>query len=214
MGSSRSVIVTIVLAVLVAGGAVGGAVYLRSKRAPVEPAPSPEPPPVISTWCRTEPCSVLAETTVGTTKVELIADAGAKSGRLRINGDRLVEATITDRGATLTGKSLQCLDGTDIACLIKGERDSGGWLGEVVTGRADTWKLLERSYQSDAGHLSLAEVTGDGVQEVVAVQKGFFAKVFLLDGSELGCTKTVTKIEQLPGWPAPKPAKTQLKVCT
>jgi hypothetical protein len=207
------VIITLVLALLVVGGALGGAVYLRSKQDTAEPAPPPAPPPVTSTSCRTEPCSVLAATTLGNTRIELVADAGGKSGRLRIGGDRLIESSVTDRGVTLTATSLECFSASISACLIKDDLPGGGTIGEVVVGRSDKWNLLERSYLSDAGHLSLAEVTGDGGPELIAVQKGFFAQIFLLDGNELGCTKTVAKIEQLPGWPTVKPVKNQLKTC-
>jgi hypothetical protein len=213
LGSSRSVIITLVLALLVVGGALGGAFYLRSSQQTTEPAPPPAPPPVTATSCRTEPCSVLVATTLGNTKVELVADAGGKSGRLRINGDRLIESSVTDRGVRLTESSLECVSASISACLIKGDLPSGGTIGEVVVSRSDKWNLLERSYLSDAGHLSLADVNGEGGPELIAVQKGYFAQVFLLDGSELGCTRTVAKLEQLPGWPKVKPVKGQLKKC-
>ncbi|MEV4319329.1 hypothetical protein [Actinocrispum sp. NPDC049592] len=214
MGNSRAVIITVVLALLVAGGAVGVALYLRNRDVPAAQTPPPPTAPATPTDCRVEPCAVLAAATVGNTKIELVADQGAKSGRLRIGPDRVIEVTITDRGAALTGKSLQCMSGSLSACLVKGDLPSGGTIGEIVVGRSEKWNLTERSYLSDAGYLALQEVTGDGGPELVAAQQGFYLRVYQLDGSELGCTRTVGKLEQIAGWPNPKVTKTQLKACT
>jgi hypothetical protein len=213
--SSKSVLFTVLLSVLVAAGAVGGAALLRDRQEP--PAPTPagsatQPPP---STCRIEPCQVLASTTVISTSVELLADAGNRSGRLRIGGSastRVIESTITSRGVTLTASSMQCVAGPMSACVIRGALD-GGIAGEVVVGRSGKWNMTERPYFSDAGYLALVDVTGDGSPEVVTVQQGVFAQVFAINGDELGCTRAYARLNQLPGWPAVKPDKTQLKPC-
>lgn len=152
----------------------------------------------------------MVATVMGSTKIELIADAGDQSGRLRIGEDRLIESTITTRGAKLTVKSLQCTVGTLSACMIRGEVD-GNIIGEVVVGRSGKWNATAPRYIATGGYLSLANVLGDGAPEVVAVQRGYFAQVFTLDGNEVGCTAIVTKPDKLPGWPTVHPAESQLR---
>jgi hypothetical protein len=214
VGNSRSVIITVVLALLVLGGAVGAAFYLRSRPAPVAETTPPPPPPATATDCRAEPCTVLATATVGNTRIDLVGDQGAKSGRLRISPDRVIEVTITDRGALLTDKSLQCLTGSLSACLIKGDVPGGGTIGEIVVGRSDKWSLTERSYLSDAGYLALQDVTDAAGPELLSAQKGFYLRVYQLNGSEAGCTRPVGKLNQLPGWPTVKVTTNLLKPCT
>src|SRR5439155_16007976 len=104
----RSVVVTAVLAVLVAAGALGGAGVIRWRAGQSSsPAPASQKPPPTSavgvSGCLIEPCTVLVTTTVGTTSFELVADNGAHSGRLRVGGPTsgtVIEATITDMGVT------------------------------------------------------------------------------------------------------------------
>jgi hypothetical protein len=201
------------VSLLVATGAVGASAYLRIKQdAAAEPTPTsaPAPPPTGPVTCHVEPCSVMVATVMGSTKIELIADAGDQSGRLRIGEDRLIESTITTRGAKLTVKSLQCTVGTLSACMIRGEVD-GNIIGEVVVGRSGKWNATAPRYIATGGYLSLANVLGDGAPEVVAVQRGYFAQVFTLDGNEVGCTAIVTKPDKLPGWPTVHPAESQLR---
>ncbi|WP_209638477.1 hypothetical protein [Kibdelosporangium banguiense] len=205
---------TVLLSLLVAAGAVGASAYLRIKR---EAAAAPPNTPTTSAvpqgpvTCRVEPCSVMLATIIGSTKIELIADAGARSGRLRIGDDRLIEATITGRGAVLTPKSLHCTVGTLSACMIRGDVDGNAMIGEVVVGRSGKWSATGQQYLATGGYLSLANVRGDGAPEVVAVQRGYFAQVFTLDGAEIGCTAVVNKPDKLPGWPTVHPADNQLR---
>jgi hypothetical protein len=208
------VIVTAVVALLVVAGALGGAAYLRVK-SEAQSIPTPTaPPPATATACHTEPCHVLASASVGSTQIDLVADGGDHSGRLRIGGDLFIESTITDRGAVLTGNSLQCVAGPTSACLIRGDLTPGGTLGEVVVGRSGKWQLTAQPYLSNAGYLALTDVTGEGTPEVIVAQRGFYVQVFPLDGSNPTCTKPVAKLNQLPGWPTVKPPTAQLKPCS
>jgi hypothetical protein len=213
MGISRSVIVTVIVALLVVAGALGGAAYLRMRSEAQATPSSTAPPPPAATTCHAEPCHVLASASVGSTQIDLVADAGDHSGRLRI-GDLFIESTITDRGAVLTGDSLQCVAGATSACLIRGDLNPGGKLGEVVVGRSGKWQLTAQPYLSNAGYLALTDVTGEGTPEVIVAQRGFYVQVFPLDGGNPTCTKPVAKLTQLPGWPTVKPPTAQLKPCS
>jgi hypothetical protein len=227
----RAVIVAIVLSVLVAAGALGGAAVLRWRAAHPAAAPvtSGKPPAssgVGPSGCLREPCQVLASTTVGGTSVELVADAGGTSGRLRVGGlnsGSVIEATITEMGVTLAADSLQCLPGGPAACLIRGRHD-GGIAGQVVVGRSDSWSALEQRYVSNAGYLALVNLDGDVVPEILAAQhdcsaavdcasRPVFAQVFALTGQVLGCTRNYPKLDRLPGSPGVPLTKAQLTQC-
>jgi hypothetical protein len=232
-GTPRSVIVTAVLAVLVTAGALGGAEVIRQRAAESgsTPATSQKPPAssvVGASGCLVEPCKVLARTTVGGTIVDLVADAGARSGRMRVGGPTsgsVFEATITERGVTLTSDSLQCIAGGPIACLIKGELDGGGIAGQIVVGRSDKWSLTEKTYLSVAGYLALANIDGDVAPEIVAAQhdcgntgancsaRPVFVQVFAVAGKVLGCTKDYPRLDKLPGWPTVKITAAALTPC-
>ena len=216
----RSVIVTVVLAVLVTAGALGsaGAIRWRAERSTSTPTTSTKPPVVGVSGCLVEPCQVVARTTVGGTSVELVADAGARSGRLRVGGltsGSVIEATITDQGVTLTKDSLQCIAGGPAACLIKGEHD-GGIAGQVVVGRSDKWSLTEDTYISDAGYLTLANINGDSAPEILAAQRAgtaIFMQAFTIAGNVIGCTKDYPKLDKLPGFGNLKLTEAQLGPC-
>lgn len=212
VGTPRSVIVTVVLAVLVAAGALGGAAAIRWREAhsTTTPATSTKPPPggpAGPSRCQAEPCQVLATATVGGTSVELLADAGMRSGRLGIGGvtsGSVIETTIGDQGVVLTSDSLQCIAGGPAACLVRGEHD-GGIAGQVVVGRSDKWSLTENTYISDAGYLVLANINGDSAPEILAAQHSgsgsvVFMQVFTLAGTVLGCTKDFPRLDKLPGY--------------
>jgi hypothetical protein len=201
------VVLTVLLSLLVAGGAIGVAAYLR---VPADSAPAPSPPAQpTSAGCRIEPCEVVATTKVADTTIDLLADAGRKSARLKIGPDRLVESTIAELGATLNPESLQCEAGRLSACMVRGAYN-GGTVGEVVVGRSGKWSPAERRYYSSAGYLTVTDINKDGEPEVVAVQAGFHVQVFSIDGADLGCTRQVSRREQLPGWPTVKPATKDL----
>ncbi|MET0132337.1 MAG: hypothetical protein ABW215_01950 [Kibdelosporangium sp.] len=208
MGSRRAVVLTVLLSLLVAGAAVGAAGYLRGSP---EPAPSPPTPSLqpTSAGCRIEPCEVVASSTVAGTRIDLLADAGRKSARLKIGADRLVESTIAELGATLNPDSLQCEPARLSACMIRGAYN-GGTVGEVVVGRSGKWGSANRRYYSSAGYLAVIDINKDGGPEVVTVHSSFYAQVYAIDGEDLGCTRQVARREQLPGWPIVKPATKDL----
>jgi hypothetical protein len=224
------VIVTVVLAVLVAAGALGGAQVIRWRAADSASTPTttPKPPPsssVGTSGCLIEPCTVLATTVIGGTGVELVADAGGHSGRLRVGGTTsgsVIEATITDMDVILTAESLQCIAGGPAACLIKGAHD-GGIAGQIIVGRSDTWSLTEKTYISDAGYLVLANIDADVAPEILAAQHTdcartdggcpVFMQVFAINGIVVGCTKPFPKLDKLPGYGAVKITAALLSPC-
>jgi hypothetical protein len=230
VGTPRSVIVTVVLAVLVAAGAVGGAGVLRWRAAESTSTPTtsqkPAPTGVVGvSGCLVEPCKVLATTTVGGTTVELVADDGARSGRLRVGGPTsgsVIETTLTDLSVLLTADSLQCIAGGPAACLIKGGYE-GGTAGQIIVGRSDKWSALEKPYISDAGYLALANINGDVAPEVLAAQHAgcarsdgacpVFMQVFTIAGTVVGCTKEFPRLDKLPGYPGVKLTEAALTPC-
>jgi hypothetical protein len=210
--------VTVGVSALVAAGALVTATQLREPAAapPGTTSPSPTEPDAGVDGCVVEPCQVLATAPVAGTTVELVADAGARSGRLRIGGpssSEVIEATITDMGVTLTASSLQCVAGSLSACMVRGGYD-GGTAGQVVVGRSGKWSSLDKPFVSDAGYLTLAQVTADVGPEVLAVQHDcdrattpdctgtpVFAQIFVLAGGEAGCSTEYDSLESLPGFP-------------
>jgi hypothetical protein len=217
-GSRRpwAVIVATVASALVAGGALIAANRLADHPSPASQPSSAPTSSVGVDGCLVRPCTVLASTPVAGTTIELIADRGAKSGRLRIGGpgsSDVIEVTITDMGATLTRNSLQCVPGSLSACVVRGAYD-GGTAGQVVVGRSGKWSSLAKPFVSDAGYLALAQITADVGPEVVAVQhdcdraslpdctgRPVFAQVFTMSSREAGCTQNYGSLESLPGYP-------------
>ncbi|GAB3468284.1 hypothetical protein [Actinophytocola sediminis] len=211
------VIAAALVAVVVAAGALVGAVVVREHRADsaaAELPPTSVAPPTV-TGCLAEPCQVLASTPVAGTTVQLVADAGARSGRLRIGGPSssdVIETTITDLGVTLTKDSLQCVATALSACLVSGAYEDGV-AGQVVVGRSGKWSSLSSPFVSGAGYLALAEVAASqSGPEVIAAQYAcaevdcadspVFAQVFAISsGTEVGCTQDHDDVESLPGYP-------------
>lgn len=231
VGTPRSVVVTVVLAVLVAAGALGGAGVLRWRAAQsAGTATTSQNPPATGgvgvSGCKLEPCKVLATTTVGGTIVELVADDGARSGRLRVGGPSsgaVFETNLTDLNVLLTADSLQCVAGSLTACLIKGDYEQGT-AGEIVVGRSERWSQLAKAYSSDAGYLVLANINGDAAPEVLAAQRRagcarsgspcpVFMQVFTFDGKVIGCTKEFPRLDKLPGYQGAKLTEAVLIPC-
>jgi hypothetical protein len=174
------------------------------------------------------PCTVLGTAAVAGTTVQLIADKGARSGRLRIGGPDsgdVIDATVTDLGVMLTRASLQCVASTLSACLVRG-RYQDGTAGQVVVGRSGKWSSLSKPFVSDAGYLVLAQVTADVGPEVIAVQhhcdratvpdcasRPVFAQVFTMNGKEAGCTENYPGLESLPGYPEVRLDSAELSDC-
>ncbi|MGH3877343.1 MAG: hypothetical protein ACRDSK_09950 [Actinophytocola sp.] len=224
-----AVIVVAVLSALVAGGALVAAHQARDRPAATStpPSASTSPSQVDVDGCVREPCAVLATVPVAGTTVELVADRGARSGRLRIGGpnsSEVIEVTVTDLGVRLTRESLQCVVSALSACVVRGSYE-GGTAGQVVAGRSGKWSSLTKPFVSDAGFLALAQVTVDSGPEVVAVQHDcdraatdcagtpVFAQVFTMGGAEAGCTRDYSSVEALPGFPAVEIRSDQLSPC-
>jgi len=227
-------IVAVVLSALVAAGALVAAATLRDRGADTS-SPTGTPTedtadPVGPDGCRVAPCTVLGRTPVGGAMIELVADAGAKSGRLRIGGGTsqgvVFEVTITSDGTvTLDDQSLKCMTQGQTTCLIRG-RTAGGMVGQVVVGRSGNWAEATRPFTSDAGYLSLADADPTSGLEVLAVQYDcdravtpdcagakVFAQVFTPNGQELGCTDNYSRLESMPKYPEVDFAKDDLHPC-
>lgn len=225
-------VVAAVVSALVAGGALVAAAVVRD-RGETAATPTSSPAPTTSgvglDGCLVKPCQVLATVPIGGTVVELVADAGARSGRLRIGGagsSDVIEVTITDHGATLTPESLQCVSGTLAACVVRGQVTGGNTEAQVVVGRTGKWSDRGTPYVSDAGYLALADLMPDVGPEIVAVQHRcdrattadcsatkVFAEVYSLVGAKLGCTRTYTRLDSMPGYPNVDLADAALDPC-
>lgn len=225
----RSVVIIAVFAALVAAGALASAAVLRGRAADdvaTRPPTSTSTPAAEPVRCRKQPCQVLGVADIRGVSVQLVADAGAGSGRLLVGGttDSVIEVDIAGRGVVLGPDSLQCVNGTLAACLIRAQRaDGSGVVGEVVVGRSDQWRRQETTYTSSAGYLGLTNISGDPTAEVVAVQYDcagradcaqapVFVQVFTLTGTTR-CSREYPRATQIPGWPTPKPAEGQLRAC-
>jgi hypothetical protein len=227
-GTPWAVVTATVLSALVAAGALVAAVVLRESTSATEAVTTPPSTPAVGIdGCLHEPCTVLATMPVGGTIVDLVADSGATSGRLRIGGDgssEVIEATITDMGATLTKDSLQCVASTLSACLVRGPFPQG-IVGQVVVGRSAKWSQIAQPFQSDAGYLALADVTSDAGAEVLVAQHRcepgtadcsatpVYMRVFNLRNQEMGCTRNYARLDQLPEWPVVTLTSADLKPC-
>ncbi len=223
---------TALVAATVAAGAVVTAAVLRADRTAAGAAPTTTTVPSTSgvgvDGCQVEPCTVLANIPVGDITVELVADKGAMSGRLRIGGagsSDVIEATITERGAMLTGDSLQCAAGPLTACVVRG-RIEGGVTGQVVVGRSGKWNSLAQPFMSDAGFLELADVEPAAGPEMLAAQHAcdrtvtqdcsttpVFVEVYNLYSQKLGCTRQYSGLDSIPGYPAVDLTEATLRPC-
>jgi hypothetical protein len=120
--------------------------------------------------------------------------------------------------------SLECVVSALSACVVRGSY-KGGTAGQVVAGRSGKWSSLTKPFVSDAGLLTLAQITVDSGPEVVAVQHDcdratadcagtpVFAQVFTMGGAEAGCTQDYSSVEALPGFPAVEIRSDQLSPC-
>ncbi|ONI85901.1 hypothetical protein ALI144C_12395 [Actinosynnema sp. ALI-1.44] len=198
---------------------MGTSAYLRTRADQPTPGSTTTSNPSAPAICRQEPCQTIAATTLADSRIELVVDANGTGARLKIGADRVVESRLPGRRAVLGPKSLSCVASALSACLIKGSLANGvdsGTIGEVIVSRSGKWSTTSPIYYTTTEHQSLVNVTGDGAPELVAVQRGnsgYYLQAFSLDGSDLGCTPTVPKLDRLPGWPEPKPDQHQLKTC-
>ena len=230
-GKPWAVVITAVLCALVAASALATASALRSRGTPdstPRTTTSPSTSGVGIKGCLVEPCTVLATVPVAGATVELVVDNGGRSGRLRIGGagaSKVIEATITSMGATLTTDSLQCVPNSLSACLLHGPY-AQGVVGQVVVGRSSKWSEITQPFQSDAGYLALSDITADVGAEVLAAQHRcdretgadcastpVYVQVYNLRAQQLGCTRDYSRLESLPGWPVVTLTSASLKPC-
>lgn len=230
-GKPWAVVVTAAASALVAVGALAGAAMLRDRGATDDPAAPPSSVTASGAGvdgCLVEPCTVLDTVNVAGTTIELVVDSGGGSGRLRIGGagsSEVIEVTITGMGAVLGPDSLQCVAGTQMACLLRGSY-ADGVVGQVVVGRSAEWGELAQPFQSDAGYLALTNVPPDDGAEILVAQHScdrtetadcattpVFVRVFDLRSQEKGCTRDYPRLESLPGWPTVTLTPSALEPC-
>jgi len=230
-GSGRpwATVITAALCALVAAGALATAASLRNRGSTPASAPDTTLPTTSGVGvdgCAQRPCTVLATVPVSGYVVELVADRGNTSGRLRIGGagaSKVIEATITGMGAVLGPDSLQCVPSTLVVCLLRGSSNQG-MFGQVVVGRGGEWNELDQPFQSDAGYLGLADVVPDPGAEIMVAQHRcdrtavpdcsttpIYVRVYDLTSEDRGCTRTYNRLESLPGWPAVTLRSTDVK---
>lgn len=218
--ASRSVVVTAVVAVVVTVVALASAVVLRVQRDAVTAAGQLGPPVAAAgsgdLTCGDAPCGVLTSLPVGDATVELLAGDGGEHATVRVltpESDTVLETALADLGVKLTQRSLVCTEGDDSACLVRGDRD-GAVVGEVFVARDDKWEAVERPYVSTGGYLDLVPATGSGSPEIVLATypnctgnaedcegAAVALRVFALDGTSRGCTRSYRSLDRLPDWP-------------
>lgn len=229
-----AVVVTAVVCALVALGALVTAAVLRHERVTTEEsAGTSTPPPTTSgagaDGCLADPCVVRGPIPLGGTSVQLVADAGGRSGRLQIGGggaSDVIEVTITKLGAVLGPDALQCVGGTLSACVVRGAADDGV-LGQVVVGRSGKWASVEKPFASGAGFVAVQDVTGaqSGPEVLVAQHRcdpagtadcsgtPVYVQVFTIGSDLLGCTRDYARLESIPGWPAADLSEATIRDC-
>jgi hypothetical protein len=189
---SRSVVVTLAVAGVVAVLALAGALLLRPQpdtpgasdaagRAPLTISSAANEP----VQCDNGPCQLLASATAGDSTVQLYADTvasnqpnAAQSGRVRFAGSTgpiTFETNISQDEAVLTRSSLSCLSGQAPACIVFGEyaqdNQKDGALAEVFVERGGYWVRPSYDiYYSSAGYFTLWPGTAGAAPQVITVQ--------------------------------------------
>ncbi|GAA3539833.1 hypothetical protein GCM10022222_24330 [Amycolatopsis ultiminotia] len=229
----RSALLTAVLAVVVTAAALVVIVVLRAANdgSPREPGLLPLDTGAAQVGtCGTGPCNQLAAVTVGGVPVVLLADGEGGSGRVQIGPQpgTEFELALTGMGAKLSAHSLQCIDGSTAACLVRGNTGGGGAYGELLTESGGVWRDFGKPYFADAGTVSLFDVSEDGRPDVILVRHEcpqatpgtpscqaapVLAEVYELGGDLMGCTSTVTSPANLRGWPDVQVRRSQLHPC-
>lgn len=228
-----AVVVTALVCALITLGALVTAGVLRQQRASVADSDETVTPTTNSApganGCSVEPCKVLDVLTIGGTSMQLVADAGGRSGRLQIGGGGasfVIEVTITKYGATLGGDALQCVGGALSACVVRGKGPQS-LLGQLVVGRSAKWASTEKPFASDASFIGLQDVTGKqtGPEVLVAQHRcdpnatdncsdtPVYVQVFSVKSELLGCTRDYQRLESIPGWPAADLSQATIRPC-
>lgn len=224
----------VVVCALIAAAALLMAAKVRQDRvASAGPAETTAPSTTTSgpgaDGCLTDPCRVQGPIPIGGTTVQLVADAGGKSGRLQIGGagaSDVIEVTITKLGAVLGADALQCVGGTLSACVVRGKATEGV-LGQVIVGRSAKWASLEKPFASDAGFIAVQDVTGQqsGPEVLVAQHRcdrttaaecadsPVYVQIFSTRSEVLGCTRDYARLDSMPGWPNPDLTDAAINPC-
>ncbi|MGH3451393.1 MAG: hypothetical protein ACRDQW_11855 [Haloechinothrix sp.] len=226
----RSVVVTAVIAALVTVVALAAVVALRIERERADAegngalfGPADDD---AASACGDSPCGVLTSVPLGSTTVELLADADGGHGRVRVRepeSDIVIETALAAMGVRLSQNSLVCSLPETRVCLVRGRHD-GGVVGEVFVGR-DNWQPAERPYFSSGGYIDLVNVSGDDSPEIVVAKEDcgsvaeecadapIVVEVFALDGKSVGCTQPYGSLRELPGWPTVELAEGDMRGC-
>ncbi len=228
----RSVLLTALLAVLLTVGVFVAVILLR----PSAPVPTGDPgaaplsdgaPTAPKVNCGHSACREIGAMTVGGVPVVLLADEAGKQGVVRIGADAVFPLIVNDLGVTLKGDSLRCVDGATPVCLVRGET-GGGSAGELFVARGGVWRDPGKPFYSDAGTISLNDVTADGVADVIVVrhecpgaQSGsarcqaapVLAEVYEVASGSVGCTRRYTSPSELRGWPDVRLTRADLRAC-
>lgn len=225
----RPVVVTALVAALVAVIAFVAVAVLRFQRSDADAADRVGPPVRsnrdAAATCGSRPCEVLTSLPVGRTTVELLSDVDGRSGRLRVRGPHsevVLETALAGMNVKVTQRSLVCIAGPASACLVRG-RHENGVAGEVFVGRNGSWTSADQPYFSDAGYIDLLDVTGDKSPEIGVARQHcahdsgcggpVVVEVYGLDGDPIGCTRDYSSLTQLPGWPDVELHRSDLHKC-
>jgi hypothetical protein len=226
--------VTVCVAVGLTVLALAGAVLLRPHSAAPAATGSPGAArPAVSSGlaatlqCDSGPCQLLASRSVSGSTVQLLANSAATSGRVRISTgqglDSVFETTISNLGASLTAQSLTCVDGQTSACLVSGTAPDGT-AGEVFINTGGDWSRADAPYFSSAGYLGLtgsstppeiitAQSDCDSDLTTQCAQSPVYVEVFTVTGQSIGCSRSVSRLDRLPGWPTVSVARDSLHPC-
>jgi hypothetical protein len=229
----RSALLTAVLATVVTVGAIGAVFLLRPRPQAPSGAAEPAAGPVASVvTCGGDPCRRLAAVTVGGTPVVLLTDASGGSAQLRVGPEpgTVFELSVAQLDVRLDQNSLRCIDGAAPACLVRGDvgEDGTAAYGELLVAGGGVWRDAGKPYYSDAGTLSLYDVTADGRPDVIVVRHDcqgaasgtpkceaapVLGEVYDLAGTSVGCTRRVTSPSDLRGWPDIRLTRADLRAC-
>lgn len=226
----RPVLVTALVAAVVVAASLVVAVLLRPAAEPDAADGLSMPTATPGAGCAGGPCRVVASASVNGMAVELLVAERGSVGRLRAGGPAsasVAEVAIGTMGVPLNQDSLRCEESTTPVCLVRGPHD-GGMVGELHVWQGDSWRSDQRPYFSDSGSVTLDDVDGDEVPEVIVVshdcsdvdsvsacrEAPVLAEVFDLSGGTVGCTGTYGSPGSLRGWPEVDVESDELVACS
>ena len=226
--AGHPVAITVAVAVGLTVLALVSAILLRPNPVP-RSSQVPSTPGNAQLECGNGPCRSLADTTVAGSSVQLLANADATSGRVRIvtaqGLNSVFETTISQLGATLTAQSLTCVTATAATCMVSGTGPEGS-AGEVFVEANGDWERADDPYFASGGYISLRQGGAQGAEVITAQVEcdsdlttecagaPVYVQVFAATGATLGCTTPVSKLDRLPGWPTVTVSTGQLHACS